>query len=231
MSILTGVSHISFDLWLTLIRSAPGFKPERDRLLAGHFGIQRSPEKISETVRHFDRLFDRVSMITGKSIDADEIVLVILDALGADISAVSREQLQRFYVDMEDLFFSSPPVLIDPQMPHHLEKLREKGFTLSLLSNTAFIRGKTLRKILAHYEMDIHFDFQLYSDEIGYAKPAPGAFACLWQEAKKRRSLEKEMILHIGDNPDADVKGASDFGMRAALFNRQETALADMLEC
>lgn len=230
MSISGSVGHISFDMWLTLIRSAPDFKPQRNRLMAAHFGVKKSEEEIGQAVRHYDRLFERISMLSGRTVLADEIILVILDGLGVETAEIRTEQLAAFYVDMERLFFLHPPQLIEPATAAIFGRLREKGMTLSLLSNTAFIRGATLRKLLEQYELDRHLDFQLYSDEIGFAKPSAGAFARMWEEVSARRTIGREMVLHVGDNPVADVRGASDAGFRSMLFHPEQSPLAALLK-
>jgi putative hydrolase of the HAD superfamily len=225
-----GVSHISFDLWLTLIRSHPGFKPMRDELLRNHFSIAAPVEKVSQAVRHYDRLFDHISHRTGRTIDTFSLLLVILDSLGTDIANVTVAQLEAFYEEMEALFFAYPPLLIDARTTEVLQTLQQQGTPLSILSNTAFIRGKTLRQLLGRLGIGECFSFQLYSDELGWSKPAPEAFQKLWEEACSRRSLRKENILHIGDNPLADGEGAARFGIRNLVIEGTSTAIGRLTE-
>ena len=54
------------------------------------------------------------------------------------------------------------------------------------------------------------------SDEIGVNKPD----ARLFRFAEQAVGARPEECLMIGDNPDADIKGAIDAGWRAVYFNR-----------
>ncbi|WP_262710197.1 HAD family hydrolase [Chryseobacterium sp. CH1] len=79
------------------------------------------------------------------------------------------------------------------------------------------MKGKTMRKFLIHENLDQYIDFHIYSDEINCSKPNP----LIFQEVKnkiKDQDLPLNKILHIGDNPVADYKGAKDFGFSAHLL-------------
>jgi len=225
-----GVFHISFDLWLTLIRSHPEFKALRDQLLKKLFAVEAPLEEVSRTVRHCDRLFDRISQRTGRTVDAFALLLVILDRLQVDTEKVSEAQLEEFYSGMEELFFAHPPQLIDARTAEVLKTLCAQGTPLSILSNTAFIRGRTLRRTLEQIGIAECFSFQLYSDELGFSKPAPEVFQKLWEEAGSKRTLQKQEILHIGDNPQADGEGAARFGMKTLVIRGTDTAIGRLTE-
>jgi putative hydrolase of the HAD superfamily len=219
------IVHISFDLWMTLIASDPQFKPKRDALLASRFGIKAAPEEVSATLRRMDKLFDHVSVVCGQTAHYESLVLLALDALGADAAAIELETLSTFYEEMELLFFKHPPRLLNDDTLHTFEMLRENDITLSLLSNTGFIKGRTLRKILEQLGVSPHFSFMLFSDEHGAAKPAPAFFASAHDAVNVFRKAEKHEILHIGDNPVADVKGALNFGFRSLLYDKEVPSL------
>ena len=54
--------------------------------------------------------------------------------------------------------------------------------------------------------------------EVGVLKPHPKIF----DAACDRLSLDAEEILHIGDHPVEDIKGAADYGMRTVWINRKQ---------
>jgi len=219
--------HISFDLWLTLIKSDPRFKQKRNELLKQHFGIVAGEPGIAECVRKHDILFNTINEKTGKNIDTEEMWWMILHALEVDLASVSTTAIADFEAKAEELFFQYPPVLIDENTADVLAMLRHRDITLSILSNTAFIKGRVLRKLLHELDIAKHFHFQVYSDEVGYSKPHRRIFDCMYREADAIRSLGVHEILHIGDNPVADVQGADDYGITGALFSYQTNKLVD----
>jgi len=99
---------------------------------------------------------------------------------------------------------------------------------MSIMSNTGFIKGRLLRALLDHLKIGSYFSFQLYSDEICCSKPSSEAFNRVHKEASVKRPLEKNNILHIGDNPYADVAGAENAGMQSALINSNNLSLLSL---
>jgi putative hydrolase of the HAD superfamily len=65
-----------------------------------------------------------------------------------------------------------------------------------------------------------HFVFQLGAREHGRAKPC----ATIFHAACARLGVEPHQVLHIGDDPDLDVRGAQQAGMKAAWINRNAAA-------
>lgn len=229
MKVSGAIRHVSLDLWLTLIRSNPAFKPARMRCFMKHFGITGPFQRGHQEFQQFDRLFNAVNEATGQSLTRHQMLYIILAHLGKDVEAVPMSVVDRFYEDCEALFFEHRPQLTDPGIAPALHAMREAGITLSILSNTGFILGASLRKMIPLLGLDNCFDFQLYSDEIGSSKPSPHAFAELYRNATKIRPLEKSEILHLGDNPKADYDGARAAGMSAILLDPENERLTDLL--
>ena len=216
-------SHISFDLWLTLIQSNPYYKQKRNRLLIEFFDISIDPQIVDETYNKFDRLFNAINEITGGNLDSYELWLIFLGELNVNVKEVSFELLKEFIAKTEVLFFQLSPVLIDENTPQLFERLVNEGHTLSLLCNTAFTRSHFLRKLLQQMGVAKHLSFQLYSDEMGYSKPNIIVYETLFREVQKIKPLTKNQIIHVGDNPIADYKGARNFGIESRLLLQGET--------
>lgn len=209
--------HFSFDLWLTLIKSNPQFKINRNRLLRDFFSIDSSIEKIGETVRYYDLLANRISESTGIHFDANHIYCLILDQFKITFNQ-SDKQLQEFQKEVDTLFFKYKPVLIDGHIKDLFKKISNQNKTISLLSNTAFITGESLRKLLMDYELSDHFMFQLYSDEIGISKPNHTVFDMVFNKVNDHLRITKSEVVHIGDNKFADYLGAKNYGFQAILI-------------
>ena len=113
-------------------------------------------------------------------------------------------------------------------MKKSLKALRNNGYTTNISSNTAFIKGRTLRKIFVHFDLLDYFDFLIFSDEINSSKPSSNFFKEL--EVKcKNINVSKNSILHLGDSFEADVKGAEAFKIKSKLINIDEKILIQLL--
>jgi putative hydrolase of the HAD superfamily len=209
--------HFSFDLWLTLIKSHPEFKTKRVELFSSFFNVDKPIEDVAKTVKYYDDLCNTINEVTGGNIDTFEIYLMILGALNIDIKLLNKEKLNEFYIKSEALFLEYKPVIIFENIHDFFDDIKNQGKTINVLSNTGFIKGKTMRKFLIHENLDQYIDFHIYSDEINCSKPNP----LIFQEVKnkiKDQDIPMHKILHIGDNPVADYKGAKDFGFSAYLL-------------
>ena len=110
------------------------------------------------------------------------------------------------------------PNLIYSDIESVFKKITKHEKTISILSNTGFIKGSSLRKLLEYYELNNYFSFQLYSDETGFSKPNSRMFQLVFNKVCEIKALEKKNILHVGDNVRADYNGAVNFGFSALLI-------------
>lgn len=210
-------AHFSFDLWLTLIKSHPEFKTKRVELFVSFFEIDRPIEEVAKVVKYYDDLCNTINEVIGRNIDTFEIYLLILGSLHVELKQIKIEKLNEFYQKSENLFLEYKPVIIFKNLNHFFSEIKNQGKTINILSNTGFIKGATMRKFLIEEDLDQYIDFHIYSDEINCSKPNP----LIFQEVKnkiKNQDLMMNQILHIGDNPIADYKGAKDFGFNAYLL-------------
>lgn len=92
-----------------------------------------------------------------------------------------------------------------------------KDHRLFVLSNF----DKRLRRILAGHDLTRFFDDLIISSEIGASKPDSHIFATAAQRADAR----PEQCLHIGDDEQFDLRGASLAGFAARLLKRPEITL------
>ena len=210
--------HFSFDLWLTLIKSHKEFKPKRNILFKDFFDIKSTQEQVNQAIRYYDVLCTKISEKTGKHIDRNEIYLLILSKLGKDISQIDNATLEEFSQETEQLFLKYKPELIYPNISNLFKKIKNENKTISILSNTAFILGKTLHKVLSEHQLSSYFSFEIYSDELGLAKPNSEIFQILYQKVNQIKPVDKQKIIHIGDNQIADYNGAKNAGLQAHLL-------------
>jgi putative hydrolase of the HAD superfamily len=226
--------HYSFDLWLTLIKSNPGYKAERTRIFHRDFNpTNKSIEEVAKAFRQVDLMCNAVNESTGKNIDSDEMNLMVISLINDNQLNLNDIDTGKLYTDMEVLVLSYPPVVYSPVTIEVLDHLKQKGgSTISLLSNTGFIKGALLKKILVELKMDQYFDFQLYSDEAGMSKPNPAFFYLMLQHIKqinKGKDISLDKIIHIGDNPKADIEGATTAGIKSMLINSNKQSILNLI--
>ena len=216
------IRHISFDLWLTLIKSNPLFKEKRAEFLAENFNPKGfSVPEVKNIVSSLDKACDRLNEKSGTKKKAVFMYRSVLKRLGlkTDIRDIKT------YIDFDlvvkrinQLFFEYPPVLLNDSITNTLAYLKIEGYSLNISSNTGFIEGPFLRQFLFTSEIGKYFDFSVFSDEINASKPSKRFFECVHKSTSKKKSE----ILHIGDNYNADFLGASQYGFKAFLIENSE---------
>ena len=97
-----------------------------------------------------------------------------------------------------------------------LEVLTAEGLRLAVLSNW----DTTLFRTLNEFGLTPYFDVIIASLVEGVEKPHPRLFEILTE----RSGVAPGEILHVGDDPVADVSGARGAGMYALLIDRAEGA-------
>jgi REG-2-like HAD superfamily hydrolase len=90
--------------------------------------------------------------------------------------------------------------------------LQKAGVRLAVISNWDI----TLERTLADAGLREPFEFALASAPFGAEKPHPTIF----QEALRRLDLPPEAVLHVGDDYEADYRGAQGAGLHALHLDR-----------
>lgn len=228
------VKHFSFDLWLTLIKSNPEFKKERVNYFYTKFNfMNKSIEHVEKSFRYVDLMCNSINEKTGKNIDAEEMYLMVLYQINGNANSFDDIDTSKLYVDIENLLFKYSPTLYCDTTIKCLENIKHnENLTTNILSNTAFIKGKTLREVLERLKISKYFDFQIYSDEVFISKPNIDIYELLINNVRKIRSnlnIERNEIIHVGDNPIADIKGANSAGLRSFQINSNHQLISNLL--
>jgi len=226
--------HFSFDLWLTLIRSNPEYKKERVAYFHKNYNLKsKSLEEVSNIFRQVDLMCNSVNERTGKNIDSDEMYLMVISMINDNAYPLYDVDTDHIYKVMEALLHQYHPVVYSNETIFTLDHLKQNNeHTLSILSNTGFIRGVTLRAVLKELGLFHFFDFQLYSDEAGLSKPNPDFFKLMLKKVMEHRKspLNVEEIIHVGDNVNADIAGARSLGIASFLINSNDNTILDLIK-
>lgn len=99
---------------------------------------------------------------------------------------------------------------------------RAGSHRLAVVSNF----DQRLHLIFQGLDLDRHFEFILTSSAAGARKPS----AAIFRQAMEMLGLPAEAVLHTGDSPDADIRGAAAAGIRAYFIHRPATDLLSLLD-
>jgi putative hydrolase of the HAD superfamily len=118
------------------------------------------------------------------------------------------ESLQAFYgVLLEDR------KLVDGT-PGMLEDVRGMGYRIGLVSDVAWgLPSRFPLQDMKYYGLDRYFDNMVFSTDVGLRKPNPRIFRMALQNV----GAAAEETVFVGNNLQADIKGALDVGMKAVL--------------
>lgn len=102
-----------------------------------------------------------------------------------------------------------------------LQKLEEDGYRLGLISNAG--DDQDVQQLARRFGIDRYFDFILTSAACSYRKPHPRIFELA---LSNWYFLPAEAVM-VGDNLDADVRGAQNVGLYAIWLSRRAGARTD----
>lgn len=106
-----------------------------------------------------------------------------------------------------------------PDARETLLELRRRGFRLGIVTNRAF-GGERFRTDLRDAGLDIGWDAQAVSVEVGYLKPHPALF----QAALGQLRTPANDVLMVGNSLAEDIAGAQALGMATAWRKSQPDA-------
>lgn len=221
---LDQIKHVSFDMWGTLIDPNPEYGEERARLLVE---ISSLPKKtIAALYTAVKSGIDAATETSYGHVSAcpfallSQLIVRMHDSLG------TMRHLKKSYItdDLEEAFSAAAlkyPPIVRPSVIPLLKRLREKGITVSITSNTNFVVGAVLQTLVDEWDSTVAFS--LYSDEVKFSKPDRAIFNLLYRDASKLHDggLAPDEILHVGDNTICDIEGAQNCGMQTRLVRNE----------
>lgn len=99
-----------------------------------------------------------------------------------------------------------------PESEAVMEELRDRGLKLYVVSNWDVL----LEEVLEGLGWTRYFEGVVCSAVVGVEKPAPGIF----EEALRVSGAPRERVVHVGNDPEADVRGAVRSGLDAVFVDR-----------
>lgn len=115
--------------------------------------------------------------------------------------------------------------LSEAAFDHYLHERQRVDFFADTLSTLDQLVNRYPLLVLTNGNADVqrvgigeYFQHALTAEQIGAGKPDPQAFEILLATA----DIAPEQLVHIGDNPDDDIQGAQQLGIRTVWFNPQQ---------
>jgi HAD superfamily hydrolase (TIGR01509 family) len=102
-------------------------------------------------------------------------------------------------------------------LERHKVELYEEALGVLELLGQSYTLGALTNGNADIYKTDAaeYFDFAFLAEEIGVSKPHPDMF----QAALKQAGVAAEEVIHVGDDPEHDIRGARDAGMHTVWMN------------
>jgi len=202
---------ITFDFWDTL------YKAPRDERLANRraglmsqalaqIGIKAEETSIKEAFIDSWQFAHKYQVENGLDITPRGQFDFILDHMQITLGRPDWLRIYQLYTSVLPEF---PPQLNDgvrealPRLSSH--------FKLAIICNTGISPGTVLRKLLKADDILRFFEFQLFSDEVRWAKPNEKIF----NYALQLLQVRNDEAAHVGDDSSTDVTGAKRAGMTA----------------
>ena len=102
-----------------------------------------------------------------------------------------------------------------------LDKLKLLGIPVYLLSNSIF-KKDVMIKFINQYDLERYFVNMHFSADYKIRKPHKDLFKIVYEDIKKYdASIEMRQVFFIGDNYEADILGAENFGFTPIFINRK----------
>jgi putative hydrolase of the HAD superfamily len=177
--------------------------------ILGGFGVK-------VTAAALDRAYDDSAGYLGRlwaknrDVAVDEHVRAILGAVDGKLAARVPPDVMTALIDAYARPILMVPPAVDDGARLALERLREQGLALAVVSNTMRTPGTTLRKLLERFGLLASFAHATFSDEVGVRKPDAEIFAL----TLRALHVEPAAAVHVGDDPILDVLGARRAGLR-----------------
>lgn len=203
------VTHISIDLWNTLIRPNPVYRALRNQVFKRRYGIEA--EQLEPVWNRLKDLSSVMALGFGHSVmPKGQLFSSLLTQLGQNPS-----DWRNVYNELCNLMVRHPPI-IEVEALEALFEAR-KHVTLSITSNAGFVGADALERVVNTWGPD--FSFMVFDDWYGVAKPDKKLFEItkLSVNHVHGRNVPPEQIVHVGDHEICD-SGALAVGMRCQII-------------
>jgi putative hydrolase of the HAD superfamily len=187
---------------------------QADEALTNYLREQGMELNLSSFPREFRRRLERYFKKREKDLLETTYAFVLREVLAdkgyGDVSEpVIRSALDRLFAVTQTNW-----ILEEDTLPT-LKKLEEDGYRLGLISNAG--DDQDVQQLVRRFDISHYFDFLVTSAGCSYRKPHPRIFELA---LSNWYFLPSEAVM-VGDNLDADIRGAKSAGLYAVWLKRR----------
>lgn len=202
---------ITFDFWDTLYKAPDSMDMSSRRTAAlaktlREIGCNVEEEAIRQAFYDCWQYANHYQIECGLDITPRGHVEFILKQLRFNLSV---EDWKRVYDVYTSILLDYPPQVNDG-VQETLPRLAAK-YKLAVICNTGVTPGIMLREIMKTDDIFRYFAFEVFSDEVLWAKPNIKIF----NYALEKLQIRSSEAAHVGDNSSTDIVGAKRAGMTA----------------
>lgn len=191
---------LTFDVWNTLIKANPEFSRLRTQMIADTYDIPFEMAKEAYTsVKFFldtSAEVARIGMATHQCWDLLDSTVQRLRRKN-EMEYVSSPNPKALMFASEEMFRAHQPIFTQ-DTKDLLARLKDRGCSLGIISNTNFIRGEVLFETLFK-DLGV-FDYALFSDSFGVPKPHGKIFNTMSSHFQDEETFTWKPMVHVGDN-------------------------------
>ncbi len=207
------IKAIFFDAADTLFHIKGGVGNQYWRV-AKKYGVNSTPESIEKA---FTQAFNSAPPLTFPRLSPEDRKVYEKKWWYEVVRNVFSEagMIERFDDYFEELFetFRSEAWELFPETKDVLSSLKEKGLTLSVVSNF----DTRVYDVCTELGIIDYFDIFVISSEAGFSKPSPEIF----ELALNKSAISASECIHVGDSLEHDFYGASSVGIRVVLLDKK----------
>lgn len=211
------IRSVIFDLGGTLMyerASWHAITSQADEALTYYLREQGMELNLSTFPREFRKRLDKYFKQREKDMLETTYSFVLRDVLTDKGYGDVSEDILRTALDRLFAVTQTNWVLEEDTLPT-LKKLEEDGYRLGLISNAG--DDQDVQQLAHRFGIDQYFDFILTSAACSYRKPHPRIFELA---LSSWYFLPSEAVM-VGDNLDADIRGAQNVGLYAIWLSRR----------
>lgn len=214
--------HISFDVWGTILQSNPQNNANRAIYLKEHFQLDSPLSYIQKLIKDNGKSINEHQESTGIQVGRSEIFERLLRKFDLNLTSDNFQLVDSIF---QQSFLDYPPELIDESYIDSITALKS-NYNLSILSNTVYVKGENIQKVLDRYLGADLFDFTLYSDQLGYSKPHENVYLTLITQS----GVASSEIVHIGDSVLCDINGPETHGINTSQVHSNGRSLTNVID-
>lgn len=216
------MKHISFDVWGTILQSNPNNNTNRAIYLKEHFQLDSPLSDIQKIIKDNGKSINELQESTGIQVGRSEIFERLLRKFDLNLTADNCLLVDSIF---QQSFLDNPPELIEAGYADSIASL-SSSHNLSILSNTVYVKGENIQKVLDRYLGEGLFDFTLYSDQLGYSKPHENVYHTLIAQS----GVASTEIVHVGDSVLCDINGPEMHGINTSQVHSNGKSLTSVID-